>query len=397
MFSTIEEAIEDLKNGRLIIVTDDEDRENEGDLLGLADLADAAMINFMATYGRGLVCLPVDGDRAARLGLEPMVKRTTDKLETAFTVSVDHRSSTTGISAFERARTARELMNVRSTAEDFIRPGHMFPLIAKPGGVLERPGHTEAAVDLARLAGHTPGGVICEIMEADGTMARLPSLVEMAAEHGLKLINIRQLIEYRKKHDLLVKREAQTVLPTDFGAFTVFGYTEQATGLEHVALVCGNIASGGPVPVRIHSECMTGDVFGSRRCDCGPQLHAALRQIQLEGRGILVYMRQEGRGIGLINKLKAYSLQEGGLDTVEANERLGFPDDMRSYAPAAAMLQDLGAEDIVLMTNNPRKIEGLESSGIRVSGRMSIETERYPENERYMKTKAEKLGHLLHN
>ncbi|SIT66136.1 bifunctional 3,4-dihydroxy-2-butanone-4-phosphate synthase/GTP cyclohydrolase II [Edaphobacillus lindanitolerans] len=395
MFSTVEEAIEDLKNGKLIIVTDDEDRENEGDLLGLADLADAAMINFMATHGKGLICLPIDGERAARLGLEPMVNRTNDKLHTAFTVSVDHNSSTTGISAFERARTARELMDERSAAGDFIRPGHMFPLVAKPGGVLERPGHTEAAVDLARLAGHSPGGIICEIMDEDGSMARLPSLTRMAREHGLKLISIKQLAEYRKVHDPLVIREAETALPTDFGPFTVSGYTERNTGREHVALVCGNLSGEGPVPVRIHSECLTGDVFGSCRCDCGPQLRAALRQIQEGGRGILLYMRQEGRGIGLINKLKAYKLQEDGLDTVEANERLGFPDDAREYATAAGILHDLGVKEILLMTNNPRKIAGLEESGIRVSGRIPLEAGRREENERYMQTKAEKLGHLL--
>lgn len=396
MFSTVEEAIEDLKTGKLIIVTDDEDRENEGDLVGLADLADADMVNFMATHGRGLICMPIDAERAARLDLAPMVGRTTDPLGTAFTVSVDHQSSTTGISAFERAVTINALMDDRSTADEFIRPGHLFPLVAKPGGVLERPGHTEAAVDLARLAGHRPGGVICEIMEEDGTMARLPSLRNTAEKHGLKMLTIRQLIEYRKMNDPLVMREAEAALPTEFGSFRAIGYTERLTGREHIALVMGDIEAAEPVPVRIHSECMTGDVFGSRRCDCGPQLHESLRQISHAGRGILLYMRQEGRGIGLMNKLKAYSLQEAGLDTVEANERLGFPDDLRNYAPAAGMLHDLGAEDIILMTNNPRKITALESAGIRIAGRAPIETGCCPENERYMKVKAEKLGHLLH-
>ncbi|WP_040228453.1 bifunctional 3,4-dihydroxy-2-butanone-4-phosphate synthase/GTP cyclohydrolase II [Bhargavaea cecembensis] len=396
MFSTVEEAIEDLKTGKLIIVTDDEDRENEGDLVGLADLADADMVNFMATHGRGLICMPIDAERAARLDLAPMVGRTTDPLGTAFTVSVDHQSSTTGISAFERAATINALMDDRSTADEFIRPGHLFPLVAKPGGVLVRPGHTEAAVDLARLAGHRPGSVICEIMEEDGTMARLPSLRNTAEKHGLKMLTIRQLIEYRRMHDPLVTREAEAALPTEFGSFRAIGYTERLTGREHIALVMGDIEAAEPVPVRIHSECMTGDVFGSRRCDCGPQLHEALRQISHAGRGILLYMRQEGRGIGLMNKLKAYSLQEAGLDTVEANERLGFPDDLRNYAPAAGILHDLGIDSIILMTNNPRKIAALESAGIRIAGRAPIETGRCPENERYMKTKAEKLGHLLH-
>lgn len=396
MFSTIEEALQDLKAGRPVIVTDNEDRENEGDLVSIAELADAEIVNFMAKHGRGLICMPITKDKASALRLPLMAAENTDSFGTAFTVSIDHVTTTTGISAEERAETIRSAMDPAAPADDFRKPGHIFPLIAKDGGVLERPGHTEAAVDLARLAGHSPGGVICEIMNDDGTMARLPELTVMAERFRLKLITIQQLIEYRKTQECLVSREAEIRLPTDFGEFRLIGYTERLTGQEHLALIKGEIPEDGPVPVRIHSECMTGDVFGSSKCDCGPQLHAALMQMQEEGQGILLYMRQEGRGIGLINKLKAYSLQEEGLDTVEANERLGFPADVRDYAIAAQILKDLEAGSIRLMTNNPRKVDGLTQYGIRIAERLPIETEPVPENHQYLNTKMEKLGHLLH-
>ncbi|MGM9921484.1 MAG: bifunctional 3,4-dihydroxy-2-butanone-4-phosphate synthase/GTP cyclohydrolase II, partial [Bhargavaea sp.] len=377
-------------------VTDDEDRENEGDLVSIAELTNAETVNFMAKYGRGLICMPITEEKAEALHLPLMVDDNTDTFGTAFTVSIDHIHTTTGISAGERAETIRHAMDHHAEPTDFRRPGHIFPLIAKPGGVLQRPGHTEAAVDLARLAGHSPGGVICEIMNDDGTMARLPELTVMAGELGLKLITIKQLIEYRKTNERLVSREAEVRMPTEFGEFRMIGYTDRLTGQEHLALIKGEIREGKSVPVRIHSECMTGDVFGSRRCDCGPQLHAALRQMEEEGAGVLLYMRQEGRGIGLINKLKAYKLQEEGLDTVEANERLGFPDDMRDYAAAAQMLRDLGIDDVRLMTNNPRKVEGLIRYGIRITERLPIEMEPVQENHRYLNTKMDKMGHLLH-
>lgn len=396
MFSSIEEALEELKAGRPVIVTDDEDRENEGDLVSIAELTNAETVNFMAKYGRGLICMPITEEKAEALHLPLMVDDNTDTFGTAFTVSIDHIHTTTGISAGERAETIRHAMDHHAEPTDFRRPGHIFPLIAKPGGVLQRPGHTEAAVDLARLAGHSPGGVICEIMNDDGTMARLPELTVMAGELGLKLITIKQLIEYRKTNERLVSREAEVRMPTEFGEFRMIGYTDRLTGQEHLALIKGEIREGKSVPVRIHSECMTGDVFGSRRCDCGPQLHAALRQMEEEGAGVLLYMRQEGRGIGLINKLKAYKLQEEGLDTVEANERLGFPDDMRDYAAAAQMLRDLGIDDVRLMTNNPRKVEGLIRYGIRITERLPIEMEPVQENHRYLNTKMDKMGHLLH-
>jgi 3,4-dihydroxy 2-butanone 4-phosphate synthase / GTP cyclohydrolase II len=396
MFSSIEEALEDLKAGRPVIVTDDEDRENEGDLVAIAELTDSETVNFMAKHGRGLICMPITEEKASVLQLPLMVAENTDSYGTAFTVSIDHSTTTTGISAGERAETIRRAMDQDAVPGDFRRPGHVFPLIAKAGGVLQRPGHTEAAVDLAKLAGHEPGGVICEIMNDDGSMARLPELTVMAEEFGLKLITIEQLIEYRKKHDVLVSREAEIRMPTEFGEFRMIGYTERLTGLEHLALIKGEIRAGSTVPVRIHSECMTGDVFGSRRCDCGPQLHAALRQMEEEGEGVLLYMRQEGRGIGLINKLKAYRLQEEGLDTVEANERLGFPDDLRDYATAAQMLKDLNIGEVRLMTNNPRKVDGLTRYGIRITERLPIEMEPVQENQHYLNTKMEKLGHLLH-
>ncbi len=395
MFHSIEEAIQDLKNGKPVIVVDDEDRENEGDFIALAEKTDAAMINFMVTYGRGLVCVPITEERAAELKLELMVDRNTDAYGTAFTVSIDEKTTTTGISAHERAQTVQALLDPASKPEDFRRPGHIFPLIARKGGVLRRAGHTEAAVDLARLCGAYPAGVICEIMNEDGTMARVPDLVRIAAKHGFKMITIEELIRYRMRFDKLVRREVEVELPSEYGHFRMVAYTNDTDDKEHVALVKGDIHPDIPTLVRVHSECLTGDVFGSFRCDCGPQLHAALRQIEEEGRGVLLYMRQEGRGIGLINKLKAYKLQEQGLDTVEANEKLGFPADLREYGIGAQILADLGLGQIRLLTNNPRKIKGIEGYGLCVVERVPLQMEVVEANERYLRTKKSKLGHLL--
>ncbi|WP_263862288.1 bifunctional 3,4-dihydroxy-2-butanone-4-phosphate synthase/GTP cyclohydrolase II [Bacillus aerolatus] len=395
MFASIEEALEDLKQGKVIIVVDDEDRENEGDFIGVADLADAEMVNFMAKVGRGLICVPVEEEKARQLGLKMMVDNNTDSHGTAFTVSIDHQSTHTGISAFERAATIQEMMKQDAAPNDFKQPGHIFPLVAKKGGVLKRAGHTEAAVDLALLAGKQGAGVICEIMKEDGSMARLPDLLVMAEELNLKIITIQHLIEYRRKKDELVTMEVVIDLPTEFGSFKAVGFTEKMTGKDHVALVKGDVHDGSPVLVRVHSECLTGDVFGSCRCDCGPQLHAALQQIEKEGRGVLLYMRQEGRGIGLINKLKAYKLQEEGFDTVEANEKLGFADDLRDYGIGAQILRHLGIKQMKLLTNNPRKIAGLKGYGLEVVDRVPIEMPAKEENRRYLETKVSKLGHFL--
>jgi 3,4-dihydroxy 2-butanone 4-phosphate synthase/GTP cyclohydrolase II len=396
MFDPIEEAIYELMQGKVVIVVDDEDRENEGDFVALAEKCTPEVINFMVTHGRGLVCTPISESRARELDLQPMVDRNTDPHGTAFTVSVDYQSSTTGISAHERSNTIKALINPTVKRADFKRPGHIFPLVAKEGGVLRRAGHTEAAVDLARMSGSYPAGVICEIMNEDGSMARVPQLREIADRFDLKLITIKDLIKYRNKKDTLIRREVEVNLPTAYGNFKAIAYTNILDDKEHVALVKGTIDSDTATLVRVHSECLTGDIFGSYRCDCGPQLHAALKQIEEEGSGVLLYMRQEGRGIGLINKLKAYVLQEEGLDTVEANEKLGFAADLRDYGIGAQILKDIGICKMKLLTNNPRKRAGLEGYELEVVERVPLEIGLHEENRKYLQTKKSKLGHILH-
>jgi 3,4-dihydroxy 2-butanone 4-phosphate synthase/GTP cyclohydrolase II len=391
----IEDAIYDLILGKPVIVVDDEDRENEGDLIALADKVTPEVINFMITEARGLVCVPITQERADQLDLPPMVTQNTDYHGTAFTVSVDYMTTTTGISAHERAQTVKALIDPATKAGDFRRPGHIFPLIAKKGGVLRRAGHTEAAIDLARMCGSAPAAVICEIIKEDGSMARLPDLQEFRQKHSLKLISIRDLIRYRNEKEKLVERMADVKMPTDFGVFRAVAYTNEVDGKEHVALVKGQIDGEVPVLVRVHSECLTGDVFHSNRCDCGPQLEAALRQINEAGSGVLLYMRQEGRGIGLINKLKAYELQEQGFDTVDANIKLGFAPDLRDYGIGAQILKDLGIRKMRLLTNNPRKIKGLEGYGIEVVERVPIQVQENESNTDYLHTKKAKLGHML--
>lgn len=394
-FHTIEEALEALRQGEIILVTDDENRENEGDFICAAQFATTENLNFMAVHGKGLICMPMSEEIGRKLNLSQMVANNTDNHETAFTVSIDHVDTTTGISAVERGLTARKCVEEDARPEDFRRPGHMFPLIAKKHGVLERNGHTEATVDLMRLAGLKECGLCCEIMREDGTMMRTAELMELAKKWNLKMITIAALQEYRKQKEVLVKRCTEVHLPTKYGDFTAYGYVNEVNGEHHVALVKGEIKEGENVLCRLHSECLTGDVFGSARCDCGEQLEAALCRIQKEGRGVLLYMRQEGRGIGLINKLKAYELQEQGMDTLEANLALGFEGDLREYHIASQMLKDLGVKDIRFMTNNPDKIKQLKKYGISVSERVPIQIQANAHDKFYLKTKKVKMGHLL--
>jgi len=396
-FNTIDEAIEDLKRGKMIVVVDDEDRENEGDLVMAAEKVTPEDINFMAKFGRGLICVPLASQRVEELDLPLMVTHNTDSHETAFTVSVDAKDVSTGISAHERAMTVQKLIDPEAAPSDFTRPGHIFPLKAKDGGVLRRAGHTEAAIDLAKLAGLYPAGVICEIMNEDGTMARVPQLMDFINEHGLKIVTIADLIHYRVKKEKLVNKAAESVLPTIYGDFKLFAYDNSLDNKTHVALVMGEINEEEPVLVRVHSECFTGDVLYSLRCDCGNQLSQAMKKIGEDGRGVLVYMRQEGRGIGLLNKIKAYHLQDCGKDTVEANEELGFPPDLRDYGVGAQILVDLGVRKMRLLTNNPRKIKGLEGYDLTIVERVPLETEPSVYNRAYLETKREKLGHLLGN
>jgi len=395
-FSSIPDAVNDIRRGRLVIVVDDPDRENEGDLICAASKATPALINFMAMHGRGLICLPIVGERLDKLRIAPMVENNQEVRDAAFTVSVDaKRHVTTGVSAADRAETIRALINPRTRPEDLSRPGHIFPLRYREGGVLVRAGHTEAAVDLAKMAGLYPAGVICEIMNEDGSMARMPELKRFAAKHHLKMITIEGLIEYRRRNERLVHRSVTAKLPTRYGTFTVHMYEDDLNKEHHLAIVHGDVAGKKDVLVRVHSSCFTGDTLGSLRCDCGEQLHRALERISHEDRGVLLYMHQEGRGIGLENKLKAYALQDRGLDTVEANEALGFKPDLRHYGIGAQMLVDLGLTTIRLMTNNPRKIVGIEGYGLHVARRVPIEVPANKLNGKYLATKKKKLGHLL--
>ncbi|MFO1475683.1 MAG: bifunctional 3,4-dihydroxy-2-butanone-4-phosphate synthase/GTP cyclohydrolase II [Verrucomicrobiota bacterium] len=395
-FDSIETVIAELRQGRMVIVVDDADRENEGDLIMAAQHVTPAAINFMVRYGRGLVCVPTTSERLQQLGIERMVRQNRETFKTDFQVSVDAaRGVTTGISAADRAETIRVMADPTAVPEDLIAPGHVFPLRARPGGVLQRAGHTEAAVDLVKLAGCRPIGVICEIMSDDGTMARLPELLAFAKKHRLRICTTADLIQYRRSQERLVERVETVKMPTDYGDFDLHLYQSRIDGQLHVAMVCGDVAGRKDVLVRVHSECLTGDVFGSRRCDCGPQLHQAMRQISEAGAGVLVYMRQEGRGIGLGPKIKAYKLQEQGYDTVEANRKLGFDMDLREYGLGAQILADLGLKTIRLLTNNPRKVVGLGGYGLKIIEQVPIRMKPNPHNARYLETKRKKMGHLL--
>ena len=394
-FQTIEEGLEALKKGGLVLVTDDPDRENEGDLICAAQYAITENVNFMATYGKGLICMPMTEEYVKKLQIPQMVSQNTDNHETAFTVSIDHVSTTTGISAAERSVTAMKCAEEGTKPEDFRRPGHMFPLLAKKNGVLERNGHTEATVDLLRLAGLKTCGLCCEIMREDGTMMRTSELAQMAEKWKIPFLTIKDLQDYRKRHEKLVEQVTKTDMPTRYGHFTAYGYINKLNGEHHVALVKGELGEGENLLCRVHSECLTGDTFGSLRCDCGQQLHAAMRQIEEEGRGILLYMRQEGRGIGLINKLRAYELQEQGMDTLEANLALGFKGDEREYYIGAQILRDLGAKTLRLLTNNPDKVYQLQDFGMEILERVPIQAPANPHDIRYLRTKQNRMGHLL--
>ena len=394
-FNSIEEVVEDLREGKIILVTDDENRENEGDFICAAEFATTENVNFMATYGKGLICMPMSREYALKLNLPQMVTTNTDNHETAFTVSIDHIDTTTGISAVERGVTARACVDDEAKASDFRRPGHMFPLTAKKNGVLERNGHTEATVDLLRIAGLKEVGLCCEIMKDDGTMMRKSELIELAKQWNIKFTTIKELQLYRKKNEKLVNCEVDVEMPTKYGSFRAFGYVNRLNGEHHVALVKGDIGDGKNILCRVHSECLTGDVFGSLRCDCGDQFKSAMKQIEEEGRGILLYMRQEGRGIGLINKLKAYKLQEQGMDTLDANLALGFEGDMREYYIGAQILKDLGVKTMRLLTNNPDKIYQLSDFGIEIIDRVPIEINANEHDKKYLLTKKDKMGHIL--